>query len=73
MAIAPQIPDSRFTTLFRNTFGLNDKEYELVLSRFEVKTISKKEFYFKAGVMCCHKAYVNKGCLRTFVIDEKRA
>ncbi len=71
MAIEPQIPDCRFTTLFRNTFGLSDKEYELVLSHFEVKTISKKEFYFKAGVMCCRKAYVNKGCLRTFVIDEK--
>jgi CRP-like cAMP-binding protein len=71
VAIAPHIPDIRFATLFCDTFGLTDEEYQLVLSHFEVKKIHKKEFYFKAGTVCCHKAYVNKGCLRTFVIDEK--
>jgi CRP-like cAMP-binding protein len=71
MAIESHIPDPRFTELFKGTFGLNEKEFELVLACFEVKTICKKQFYFKAGVVCCHKAYVNKGCLRTFVIDEK--
>jgi CRP-like cAMP-binding protein len=71
LGIERQIPDPRFTTLFKATFGLNEKEFELVLSCFEVKTICKKDFYFKAGIVCCHKAYVNKGCMRTFVIDEK--
>lgn len=71
MALESHIPDPRFTNLFRTTFALDEKEFEAVLSCFELKTISKKEFYFKAGVVCCHKAYVNKGCLRTYVIDEK--
>lgn len=71
MAIESHIPDVRFTNLFKATFGLTEKEFEWVLSCFEVRAIRKKEFYFKAGVVCCHKAYVNKGCLRTFVVDEK--
>jgi CRP-like cAMP-binding protein len=71
VGIKPQIPDPRFTALFRDTFGLDEKEFELVLSCFAAKKVSKKEFYFKAGVVCSHKAYINKGCMRTFVMDEK--
>lgn len=71
MAVDCHIPDPRFTKLFKETFGLNEKEFGLVLSCFEEKKICKKDYYFKAGVVCCHKAYVNKGCLRTYVIDEK--
>ena len=71
MAIESHIPDPRFTHLFKTTFGLDEKEFRQVLTRFELKAVGKKEYYFKAGVVCCHKAYVNKGCLRTFVIDEK--
>lgn len=71
MAIKSHIPDPRFTHLFKGTFGLDEQEFEYVLSCFNLKTIGKKEYYFKAGVVCCHKAYVNKGCLRTYVIDEK--
>ena len=63
--------DSRFTSLFKDTLGLNDKEYELLLSKFEVKKLLKKEFYFKPNRICNCKAYVNKGCLRNYVIDEK--
>jgi hypothetical protein len=71
MAIGNHIPDPRFTQLFMGTFGFDKNEFELLLSCFELKTICKKDFYFKAGLVCCHKAYVNKGCLRTFVIDGK--
>lgn len=70
MSIDPNIVDPKFTTLFRDTFGMNEEEYELLLSFFELKKIPKKEYYFKPGKICRHKAYVNKGCLRNYVIDE---
>jgi CRP/FNR family transcriptional regulator, anaerobic regulatory protein len=70
MAVEPHIVDTRFTTLFRDTFGMNEKEFEMLLSYFEVQNISRKEFYVRPGKVCRHKAYVNKGCLRNYVIDE---
>lgn len=71
MGIDDSVADPKFTSLFRHTFGLNDKEFGMVLSRFEIKNLKKKEFYFKPGTVCNRKAYVNKGCLRNYVIDEK--
>lgn len=71
MSIDPHIVDPKFTTLFRDTFGMNEDEFTMLLSYFEVKMIPKKEFYLKAGKACRNKAYVNKGCLRNYVIDEQ--
>lgn len=71
MNIDPHIIDAKFTTLFRDTFAMDEKEYEMLLSFFELKKIQKKEFYLKPGKVCRHKAYVNKGCLRNYVIDEQ--
>lgn len=70
MSIKPHIPDRRFAALFKDTFGFDNREYSLLLSCFTVKKIAKKDFYFKPGTICMHKAYVNKGCLRNYVIDE---
>ena len=71
MSIESHIVDPKFTTLFRDTFGINENEFEMLLSYFEMKIIPKKEFYLKPGKICRHKAYVNKGCLRNYVIDEQ--
>jgi hypothetical protein len=54
------IVDPKFTTLFRDTFGMNEKEFEMLLSYFELKKYQKKEFYLKPGKVCKHKAYVTK-------------
>lgn len=70
MSIDIHIADPKFTALFRDTFGMNEGEFEMLLSYFEVRNIQRKEFYFKPGKICRHKAYVNKGCLRNYVIDE---
>ena len=70
MSIEAHIVDPKFTTLFRDTFGMNEQEFEMLLSHFELKKIPKKEFYLKPAKVCRHKAYVNKGCLRNYVIDE---
>lgn len=63
--------NSKFFALFQDKFGLNKDEFELFLSAFSIKTITKKEFYLRAGQVCNCKAYLNKGCFRNFVVDEK--
>ncbi len=61
----------RFVELFRQTFAFTEEEFALFLSYFTVKTIAKKEYYLRAGECCHSKAYLNKGCARNFVLDEK--
>ena len=61
----------KFTTLFRDTFRLDEEEYDLLLSNFCTKLLSAKDFYLRAGQYCNAKAYLNKGCMRNFVVDEK--
>jgi CRP-like cAMP-binding protein len=70
MSLDPHIVDPRFTSLFVDTFGFNSQEYEMLLTCFNQKKINKKEYYITPGTVCKRKAYVNKGCLRDFVIDE---
>jgi len=62
--------DSRFSELFRNTFGFNESEYEYLLSLFTHKELKKGDYYHRTGVICHAKAYVNKGCTRTYVTNE---
>lgn len=71
MDINRQDINPKFLSLFRNRFGLDDVEMELFVSHFSEMTVSKKDFYLRAGQICNSKAYVNKGCFRNFVIDEK--
>ena len=60
----------KFIELFKHTFGFTEDEFALFLSFFTAKTISKKDYYLRAGECCQSKAYINKGCTRHFVIDE---
>ncbi|MES1222425.1 MAG: Crp/Fnr family transcriptional regulator [Bacteroidota bacterium] len=59
-----------FIELFTNTMGLNEEEFELFCSHFRELNIRKKDFYLKEGSISNAKAYVKKGCSRSFVIDE---
>ena len=71
MDIESHIVHPKFNLLFRETFDFTNEEYNLLLSNFELKYLKKKEFYAKAGIVCQEKAYVNRGCLRNFIIDEQ--
>lgn len=62
--------DRRFTELFRNTFGFDQAEYEYLLSHFTHKELKKGDYYHRAGRISHAKAYVNKGCTRTYVTNE---
>ncbi len=61
----------KFTELFKGTFGFKDEEFSLLLSGFRYKTLSRKEYFLRAGEYCKSKAYLNKGCSRNFVMDEE--
>jgi len=61
----------KFVELFTETFAFTDEEFALLLSSFKFKTISKKDYYLRAGELCKSKAYLNKGCARNFVLDEQ--
>jgi len=59
-----------FITLFTKTMGMDEQEFELFCSHFKEKTLRKKDYYLKEGNISNAKAYVKKGCSRSFVIDE---
>ena len=61
----------KFVELFRQTFAFTEEEFALFLSYFTVKTVTKKDYYLRAGECCHSKAYLNKGCARNFVLDEQ--
>jgi CRP-like cAMP-binding protein len=71
MAIDLKNINPKFTELFTVNFEFNDEEFKLLLSSFESKAILKKDYYLRAGDLCRHKAYLNKGCSRNFVVDEQ--
>jgi len=60
----------KFIELFTQSFDFNQDEFAMVLSSFRSKTISKKDYYLRAGEICNAKAYLNKGCARNFVVDD---
>lgn len=60
-----------FIRQFLDTLKLTDAEFELMLSYFKLEFIPQKCFYLKAGNISKQKAYINKGCTRTYTVDEK--
>jgi len=59
-----------FITLFTKTIGMDEQEFELFCSHFRERTLRKKDYYLKEGNITNAKAYVKKGCSRSFVVDE---
>ena len=50
---------------------LNDEDLTTVLSRFTVKTLSKKQHLLKQGQVCREFAYVAKGLFRQYYKDRQ--
>jgi CRP-like cAMP-binding protein len=61
----------KFIDPITGTLKLTEEEFELMLSHFRLELIPRGSFYLKAGNISKHKAYINKGCTRTFTVDEK--
>ncbi len=61
----------KFVELFSRTFGFTDQEFTLLVSGFRIEEVRKRQFFLTAGQISNAKAYLNKGCARLYVVDEK--
>ena len=63
-----------FTQLFKSIqekVNLNNEELELCKTFFIPKKLRKKQFLLQEGDLCTYNAFVEKGILRSFTVDEK--
>jgi CRP-like cAMP-binding protein len=49
---------------------LEEKDKEFFLSLLQPQILEKKQFLLKAGEVCTHSFFVEKGCLRGFTLDK---
>jgi CRP-like cAMP-binding protein len=61
----------KFIDLFVGTLHFTEEEFEWLLSHFRLELIPRKCFLLKAGNTSKQKAYINKGCTRTYTMDAK--
>ena len=50
--------------------SLSAEELTLFENTIEFKKVPKKTILLRAGDICNFEAYVNKGCIREYIIDE---
>lgn len=52
---------------------LNSEEIKLVRNAFVSKRIRKKQYFLQEGEVCKHVAFILKGALKQFSVDDKGA
>jgi CRP-like cAMP-binding protein len=65
-----------FDALFKyiNSYSstpLSDKDFELIKSVFTVKKVRKRQYHLQEGDICKHFAFIVKGAMRQYLVDEK--
>ncbi|WP_026629854.1 Crp/Fnr family transcriptional regulator [Dyadobacter alkalitolerans] len=50
---------------------VNCSELELIKSKFQAKTLRKRQYLLRAGDVSKYSAFITKGAMRQFCIDEK--
>ncbi len=50
---------------------LSESEFALATTFFIPKKLRKKQYLLQAGDVCKYLAFVSKGCLRSYSVDEK--
>ncbi|RXG26835.1 Crp/Fnr family transcriptional regulator [Leeuwenhoekiella marinoflava] len=63
-----------FSTLFqtlKEKIALSEEAHAKLPQFFEHKTLAKKEFLLQEGAYCKQLAFVSKGLLKSYTIDEK--
>jgi CRP-like cAMP-binding protein len=54
----------------RNTALLTDDEILETMSYFQRRCVKRKEYILRAGEVCRERVYINKGCLRRYMLDD---
>ena len=68
--ILPEYKPLNLVDTLKNKAGLTEEEIDLFLSFLTLKKLKKKEHYLMPGDICNAVAYINKGCMRRYIIDE---
>ena len=50
---------------------LTPEETDFFISVLQIKKLRKKQYLVQEGDVCRYESFVNKGCLRTYHVDEK--
>ncbi|GAA4324589.1 Crp/Fnr family transcriptional regulator [Flaviaesturariibacter amylovorans] len=50
---------------------LTEDEQQYFTSLLQVRTVRKRQFLLQEGDVCRYEYFVNKGCLRAYVVDAK--
>ncbi len=62
---------SRINDYVNRCVTLSAEELDYFNSVLEYKTVTKKTILLHEGDICNFEAFINKGCIRTYYIDEK--
>lgn len=54
-----------------STLPLTSVEEELIKAAFQFKKLRKKQYFLQEGDVCKHTAFVVKGAMRQYSVDEK--
>jgi CRP-like cAMP-binding protein len=58
-------------TKITETISLTDEEFDFCKTLFTPKKLRKRQYLLQDGDVCKYTAFVEKGMLRTYTIDEK--
>jgi CRP/FNR family transcriptional regulator len=61
---------SHLLSHIRRFLALNEEEEQILVSHLSKKTFSKKEHILEFGQICQAKYFVDKGCMRLYMVNE---
>lgn len=56
---------------FSDKQDLSDEDFERIKAKFSVKRLRKRQYLLQEGDVCNFTAFVSKGALRQYLVDEK--
>ena len=62
---------SNFKKHIQQLVSISDKEFEETMIFFKEQTLKKGDFFVQEGKVCRQIAFINKGILRTYYLNEK--
>ena len=62
---------NNFKNFIKQIATISDKEFDETVIFFQEQTLQKGDFFVKQGKVCRHIAFILKGALRTFYINDK--
>ncbi len=60
-----------FLTSVKEHISITNEEFEFCKTLFIPKKLRKRQYLLQEGDICRHTAFVEKGMLRTFTVDDK--